>query len=169
MVVAILVDYWYERAVYMKNRAAYSLAELIVIVAVIAAMAFIAVPRLQFAALREQQADTVARKIVTDLRRTRRLAISRAATNSEGFELRMIPPAPYATYEIEDGDTHTVVDSQSIPSDIDVTCSGSHEFRFGPLGNLKSGSGTELAVSAEEKSFTITLDTATGMITCAED
>jgi type II secretory pathway pseudopilin PulG len=167
--VAILVDYRCERAVYMKNRTAYSLTELIVIVAVIAVMALIAVPRLQFAALHGQQADTVARKIVTDLRRTRRLAISNAATNSKGFELIMVPPAPYATYEIEDGDTHTVVDSQSIPSDIAVTCSGSHEFRFGPLGNLKSGSGTDLAVSAEEKSFTITVDPATGMITCTED
>jgi Tfp pilus assembly protein FimT len=169
MIVAILVDYWHQRAVHMKNTTAYTLTELIVIVAVIAAMAFIAVPRLQFAALCGQQADTVARKIVTDLRRTRRLAISSAATNSKGFELKMVPPAPYTTYEIEDRDTHTVVDSQTIPPEIDVTCSGSHKFRFGPLGNLKSGSGTELTVSAEEKSLTITVNTATGMVTCTEN
>ena len=153
-----------------EKREAFSLVELILIVAFLGIFAVIAVPRLNFAIISKQKADIVARKIVTDLRLTRRLAISDAANNTQGYELQMVTPLPYASYEIVDlSPPPTTVDSLTIDSDVSVTCPVAPVFRFGPLGNLKSGSGTEITVSAEGRSFTITLNSATGMVKCVEN
>jgi hypothetical protein len=172
-----------------KKRNAHTLVELIIIVVILATMVFIAVPRLRFAALYRKQADTVARKIVTDLRRTRQLAISNAATNTDGFQLRMIGLSPtpipvpvpaiillagpvspikgYTSYEIINLKTETTIDSYTIDSPI--RCTGGRYFSFGPLGNLKAGSDTELTISASGKSFIISITPATGMILCTEN
>lgn len=153
-----------------KKRAAFSLVELIIIVMWVGILAAIAVPRLNFAIISKQKADTVARKIVTDLRLTRRLAISDAANNTQGYKLQMVAPSPYASYEIVDcSPPPTPVDSHTIDSDVSVTCPAQSNFRFGPLGNLEPGSGTEITVSAEGRSFTITINSATGAVKCVEN
>jgi Tfp pilus assembly protein FimT len=147
-----------------KNEAGYSLVELIIVVIFLGVFAAVAVPRLNFAIVSKQKADTIARKIVTDLRRTRSLAISDAANNTEGYELKMVGAAPYIGYEIENADTGETVDSHTIDSS--VSCTGDNTFEFGPLGNLKTGSGSELTVSAEGKSYTINIVPATGAAKC---
>ena len=153
-----------------KKRTAFSLVELILIVAFLGIFAAIAVPRLNFAIISKQKADIVARKIVTDLRLTRRLAISDAANNTQGYKLQMVAPPPYASYEIVDcSPPPTTVDSHTIDSDVSVTCPAQSNFRFGPLGNLEASSGTEITVSAEGRSFTITLNSATGAVKCVEN
>jgi Tfp pilus assembly protein FimT len=146
-----------------KKRKAHTLVELIVIVAILGALAFIAIPRLQFATLYRKQADTVARKIVTDLRRTRQLAISNAATNTNGFALNRTG----LTYQIVDGNGAPIPNG-TFSIDSKITCSGGTNFQFGPLGNL-TGSDSQLAVYAEGKTFTITITPATGMIQCTEE
>lgn len=150
-----------------KNEAGYSLVELIIVVIFLGIFAVVAVPRLNYAIISKQKADTVARKIVTDLRRTRSLAISDAASNSEGCELKMVGAAPYTAYEIENSDTGETLDSHTIDSS--VSCTGDNKFEFGPLGNLKAGSGSELSVSADGKTYTITIVPATGAAKCAEN
>lgn len=150
-----------------KTEAGYSLVELIIVVVFLGVFAVIALPRLNYAIISKQKADTVARKIVTDLCRTRGLAISDAANNTEGYELKMVGVAPYAAYEIENCDTEETVDSHTIDSE--VSCAGDNKFQFGPLGNLKAGSGSELTVSADGKSYTITIVPATGAAKCAEN
>lgn len=153
-----------------KKRTAFSLVELIIIVMWVGILAAIAVPRLNFAIISKQKADTIARKIVTDLRLTRRLAISDAANNNKGFELKMVGPEPYTAYEIKNIDTKATVASHTIDSDVSISCSAAHNFKFGPLGNLKQpGSGTEITVSAEGRSFIITLNSATGTVKCVEN
>lgn len=147
-----------------KTQKAFSLAELLVVLIILTTLAFIAVPKLQFAAIRRQKADTVARKISTDLQLTRRLAITNAAINIAGYELNMTGGAPYSGYQMVNRDTSEVVDSYSIGSEI--SCTGGSSFRFGPLGNLLTGSGTQVTVSAEGKTFTITVTPATGMVKC---
>jgi Tfp pilus assembly protein PilE len=148
------------------KRTGVTLAELIIIVSIVAALAVIAVPRLQFAAVYHKQAEATARKIVTDLRRTRRLAISNAATNTDGFKLKMSELAPYTEYHIENESTKQTVDSHTIDSA--VTCTGGGEFLFRPLGNLSDASDTELIVSASGKTYTITVVRATGAIKCVQ-
>jgi len=149
----------------------FSLVELFILVMFLGILAVITVPRLNFGIISKQKADTIARKIVTDLRRTRGLAISDAANNSKGYELKLVGSVPYSAYEIENIDTHETVGSFTT-GDVTIDCSGGHKFRFGPLGELKSGSTTEMSVSAggnPPRRITITVIPATGMIKCVEN
>lgn len=150
-----------------EKRKAYSLVELTIVVLIIVALTFIAVPKLQFGALYRKQADTVARKIVTDLRRTRSLAVSNAANNTVGYKLQMTGSAPYAGYQIIDANSAEVIDSHTVESP--VNCTGGNEFIFGPLGNLLTGSDTELTAAYGQKTFTVTIVSATGAIVCTEN
>jgi Tfp pilus assembly protein PilE len=153
-----------------KKYRAFSFVEVIIIVLFLGIFAAIAVPRFNRAAISKNKAQTTARKIVTDLRLTRRLAISDAANNTQGYELQMAAPSPYASYEIVDcGPPPTIVDSHTIDSNVSITCATGPTFRFVPLGNLESGSGTEITVSAEGKTFTITIIPATGAVKCVEN
>ena len=148
----------------VKSQAAHTLVELILVILIIVACAYIAVPRLQFAHVHLEQADTTARRIVTDLRRARATAILNAATNSQGFALTMTGSSPYAGYQIVDLSNANTVDSFKIDSEI--TCTGGNSFQFGPLGNLKDGSDTQLRVSAEGGDFAIDIVPATGAVRC---
>lgn len=148
-----------------KFKKAFTLVELIIVVALIGIMAMVAVPRLHFGAIRKKKAETVASKIATGLRLTRRLAITNAAENTVGYQLNMQGGGSYNGYEIENRDTSEIVDTYSIDSD--VTCNGDAQFQFGPLGNCESGS--TLDVSAPGKSFTITVNSATGMVKSTEN
>jgi Tfp pilus assembly protein FimT len=150
-----------------RQKGAFTLVELILIVLFVGILAFIVVPRMNLSAISKQKAETTARKIITDLRRTRRLAISDAANNTAGFALKMTGSSPYTGCEIENLDTAETVDTHTINSTI--TCTGGSEFNFGPLGNLLSGSDTQLSVEAPGRTFTITITSATGMIKCTEN
>lgn len=150
-----------------KKNNAHTLVELIIIVVMLGALALIAIPRLQFGAIYRKQADTVARKIVTDLRRTRQLAISNAATNPNGFALNMTGAPPYSDYRIVDGNG-TPIPNGTFSIDSKISCSGGASFQFGPLGNL-TGSDSGLTVSANGKIFTISITPATGMIKCTQN
>ena len=144
-------------------RKGHSLVELIIIVLILGALTFVAVPRLQYAAIYRKQAHTTAKKIATALRRTRMLAISNAAGNSDGYALNITS----SSYEIVDLSDSSQVDSYQINSK--VSCSGGTSFQFGPLGNLKTGSDTQLTVSAQGRSFTIEITPATGMVKCTQN
>jgi len=149
-----------------RQKRAFTLVEVILVVLFLGIMAAIAIPRLSLSVSSKQKADCLARKIVTDLRRTRRLAISNAASNTVGFKLTMTG-SPYTGYNIVDANSSETVDSHTIDSA--VSCEGGDEFEFGPLGNLLSESDTQLIVSAGEKTFTINITSATGMVKCTEN
>ena len=151
----------------MKFAKGYSLVELIIVVLFVGIFAAIAVPRINFATIGKQQADTIARKIATDLRRTRSLALLDAAGNSSGFALNMTGSSPYSAYELENLDTSVTVDTHSFDSA--VGCSGGSDFQFGPLGNLITGRDSSLTVAASGRSFTITIIPATGTVKCEEN
>jgi Tfp pilus assembly protein FimT len=150
------------------KRTAYSLAEMIVVVMIIGALAFIAIPQLNFAALHHKQANAVAKKIATDLRRARTLAVSKAVNNPSGYKLQMVGSSPYTSYQIIDSNSAaTVVDTFTIDSGI--SCTGGTLFKFGPLGNLLTGSSsTPITISSEGKTYTITVISATGIVECSE-
>ena len=150
------------------QRAAFSFIELIMIVVFLGIFAIIAVPRFNYAIISRQKAETTAWKIVTDLRHTRRLAISDAANNTQGFELKLVGTVPYTCYEIENIDTHTTIASHTLDSDVSIDTPTGIRFMFGPLGNLNPGSATQMIISAEDRSFTITLNSATGTIKCVK-
>ena len=149
-----------------KNRTGYSLIELVIIVVFIGIIAAIAVPRLNLSATSRLKAGALAGKIVTDLRRIRRLAITDAALNTAGFTLNMTGGEPYEGYEIKNLQTSETIDSQAI--DPGISCTGGENFQFGPLGNLKASSDTQLVISDSGKTFTISITAATGTVKCEE-
>lgn len=150
------------------KRAAFSFVELFIVVMFLGIFAIIAVPRLNFGVISKQKADTVARKIVTDLRLTRALAISDAANNSNGYEMKMVGSVPYNAYEIENMNTNETVHAYTT-GNVTISCHNGNEFKFGPLGGLASGSANKLTVSSEGRSFTITVNPATGMVKCIQN
>lgn len=127
----------------------------------------IAVPRFSFSAVFKKDAETTAKKLVTDLRRTRRLAITDAANNTAGFELSMTGSSPYGSYDIINLDTSEAIDTHTIDERID--CTGGSTFQFGPLGNLLAPSDTQVQLTSNGKTFTITVIPATGMVKCIQN
>lgn len=148
------------------RKTGYSLAEVIIVVLILGALTFIAVPRLDFAAVRSRQAWTVAKTLATDLRRTRTLAIVNAANNTRGYCLQMVGSPHYTSYQITDVNSGSVIDTQTIDSHI--TCDGGSLFYFGHLGNLllPDSSTDPITVSSESKTYTITVVSATGIVKC---
>ena len=149
------------------KKTAFSFVETIIVVIFLGIVAAIAVPKLNFSVTSKQKAETLAWKIVTDLRRTRMLAVTNAAANTAGYALNMTGSSPYTGYEIQNLDSSDIIDSFIIDSDI--SCTGGVNFQFGPLGNLLAGSENQLFVSASGKSYTISITPATGMIKCEEN
>jgi Tfp pilus assembly protein FimT len=147
-----------------KKTNAHTLIELIVIITILGALAFIAIPRFRLGAIYRKQADTVARKIVTDFRRARQLAISNAATDPNGYAVSRSG----LTYQIVDGNG-TPITNGTFTIDSKISCSGGTNFRFGPLGNLTAYDSNQLTVSAEGRNFVIGITPATGMIKCTQN
>ena len=148
-----------------KRANAHTLIEVMIIVLILGTLVFIAIPRMNFSILYRKQADATARKIVTDMRRARLLAITNAADNSDGFALTRSG----LTFAIKDlSDSSTVLNS-TFTVDSSISCSGGTNFQFGPLGNLKAGSDSTVTVSSSGKSFTISVTAATGSIRCVEN
>lgn len=143
------------------------MVELILVAMLLSIIAIVAVPKLQYALVRKQQAEGVAQRLASQLRLTRRLAISNAAQNVTGYALNMTGTEPYSGYQIVNLDTADVVDSASI--DEEVTCTGGAVFEFGPLGALSAASDTQLNVTAEGRSIDITIVAATGYVQCTEN
>jgi hypothetical protein len=137
------------------------------IVLIIGALTYVAVPRLNFGVLYRKQADTIARRIVTDLRRTRSLAISDVASNAQGYRLEMTGSGAYSGYRIVNLDTSDVIDTLEIEGE--VSCTGGGSFSFGPLGELKAGSDSSVTVSGPGQSFAISIVSATGMVKCEQN
>lgn len=148
------------------RRKGFNLVEALMVVVFIGILAVIAVPKLNLAVISKYKAEATAKKIVTDLRRVRGLAIFNAANNGMGFSLRLLGSGPYTGYEIVNLDTSATIDSHTIDPEVNVTGT-SNEFDYGPLGNLTS-TYTQITVSAEGKTFTITIIRATGTIKCVE-
>jgi Tfp pilus assembly protein FimT len=144
----------------------FTLVEAILVILFLGALSAIAIPRMNHAVLYKQQADNLSQKIVTDFRRVRSQAISNAASNNSGFALNMVGSTPYSSYEIVNLSTSSVVDSHTIDSNIN--CTGGSSFQFGPLGNLLAGSDTSLTITANGKTYTITIVSATGSVKCTE-
>lgn len=149
-----------------RTRKAYTLVEMITVSVLVGVMAAIAIPRFNLAAVDKQTVDRMAKRIVTDLRQTRMLAITDAANNSDGFELKLYGN-PYDSYSVKNRDTDEKIVEYDIDPTISVTASG-NKFKFSPLGDAWEGESS-LTVSSAGRSFTITITRATGMIKCVED
>lgn len=150
----------------MRVGRGHTLAELVVIVLILGALACVAVPRLPFSARDRRQAEVEARKIVSGLRRTRSLAILQAATHPGGFALEIRRQGKVTSYEILDLDNSAVVDSHALASG--VRCQGDSRFCFNGLGALKDSGRAFVDVSLSDTTFAITVTPSTGAVQCVK-
>ena len=147
------------------TRTGHSVTEIAVVVLILGVLAAVAVPRLPLGTVHRAGAAAVARQLATDLRRARSAALLDAAENPVGFAVVMSGSADgYSGYQTVNLQDSSVVDTHSISAG--VNCAGGGRFEFGPLGNLREGSGAMLEVSAQGKTCTITVVPATGMVKC---
>jgi Tfp pilus assembly protein FimT len=129
--------------------------------------AYIAIPRMKSGLIDRYKSQTLAQKIVADLWLARNMAITDASRNTSGFAVQMEGSPPYRSYKVANLSTGQTVSSFSI--DPKVSCSGGAQFKFGPLGNLLTGSGNQLVVSGGGKICTINVIGATGAVQCIEN
>jgi type II secretory pathway pseudopilin PulG len=144
------------------TREGHTLVECITVVLILAALAFIAVPRLNLGAVWGAQTEAGVRQLATDRRRTRMYAIVPAADNPTGYALVMNGASPYREYQIVDLHDSTVVASDNMPAN--VRCTGRQSFEFGPLGNLTDGSDTRVRIHSQSRAYTLEIVPATGMV-----
>ena len=149
-----------------KSAKAFTIMELIMVVVLMGIFSAIAIPRINFAIIRKSESSATSELIVAGLRRTRRLAISNAAENLEGYRFEMEGSSPYSGFTIKNGVDNLIVDTFTFDSDVAVT--NDNEFNFGPLGNLLNAD-TRIDVAAEGRSFAISVVPATGMIKCVKN
>jgi prepilin-type N-terminal cleavage/methylation domain-containing protein len=140
----------------------HTLVEVITVVSVLSILACVAVPRLNPGVVWGAKADATVRRLVTDLRHTRALAITHAARNPEGFALVMQEADPCRSYGIIDQRDRTTVRTGHLPAGVHYT--GGRRFVFGPLGDLQTGSDTHLRLRTEGKVYRIEIVPATGAV-----
>jgi len=157
----------HQSSITNHHRVGHTLVEVITVVLVLSILACIAVPRLNLTAVWGARTDAAVQRLVTDLRRTRILAITRAAENPDGFALVLPGPDPCRSYRITDLHDRTTVTSGELPPG--VQCGGGARFEFGPLGNLQNGSDTCLHVRSTGKAYRIEITPATGAVEWRRD
>jgi prepilin-type N-terminal cleavage/methylation domain-containing protein len=146
-----------------------TLVELIIVVIIIGVMAFVTVPRMGLSLINTGKTQTTAHKIAAAIRYARSLAISNAATNTQGFAVIMTGSYhdSYTGYKVVDLTSPTPpVETGSIDAN-KVSCTDADDFIFKPLGN-RDGDTDSLTVSGGEKTYAISVVSATGMVKCEE-
>lgn len=135
----------------------YTLIEVLFVIIVLAILAGIAIPRLGVLFSTKMKVKTAAQRIVSDLRYTRRLAIT---NNEDNYKLSI--DSSENEYRIYDpGDTQ-ISETRSIDSDI--TISADKDFIFELLGNASTSSDTNVSLSAGGNQADIIVTVATGRI-----
>ena len=142
----------------MKRKYGFTLIELLFIILLFAIIMGISLFRLGFDFTTKSKARTSAQRIVSDLRLTRRLAI----TDHQDYKLTIYPAEQ--EYKIFDSGNTQVGHTRTI--DPDISLSGDTDFIFESLGNASSGSS--LSVSAGASQYDISVISATGMTSMVE-
>ena len=142
-------------------KAGFTLVELVLVVAVLAILVSIAIPRIGWDTMGKVQAETAARQFSDYLKLARSLAITHASSNSSGY--KVVLSGPFTSYSVINVATSEVVKG---PIDIPegVTCSGDDDFHFTPLGQLQGGSTLTLQF-LKSGDTTVVTATAIGRIT----
>ncbi len=144
-------------------RAGFTLIELIMVVAVLAVLMSIAIPRMGWGTIGKVQAESAARNFSGHLKLARSLAISNAGGNSAGYKVVLSGAGAFTSYSLINAATSGVVKGPfEIPEG--VTCTGAAEFHFTPLGQLQGGTTKTVQFTKSGNTSTVTV-TAIGRIT----
>ena len=144
-------------------RMGFTLTELLLIVAILAVLVSIAMPRVGFTAMGTIQSDIAGQEFGGYLKLARSLAITHASINDQGYKLTLSPSSPYTSYSLVDANSSGIVKGPiNIPTG--VTCTGDSEFSFTPLGRLQGGSALTLQFTKSNDTTTVNV-TPIGRIT----
>lgn len=138
------------------NKNGYTTIEILFVVIMIAVLAAVAIPRLGMPFMVKMKVKTAAHRLTSDLRLTRRYAI----TNNKNYKLSV--NAAGKNYSIYDSTDTQVGITRTIDSSI--TVSADKNFIFEPMGNASALSDTGVSLSASGNQWDITVTTATGMV-----
>jgi type II secretory pathway pseudopilin PulG len=141
------------------------MAEMLLVVIIIGVLAAVAVPRFSMATIHTKQDEALVRKLTTDLRKTRMMAIANAADNSSGFQLRINTSSP-KSYEIRNLQTNQTV--ESFPVDSRITFSGTTQFSFTTLGSLNPATSVQMTVTGQNKVWVFDIYGYTASVKCTE-
>ena len=146
-------------------RAGFTLMELVMVVAVLSILTAIAIPRIGWGTMGGVQAETTAREFSGHLRLARSLAISNAASNSDGYKVEIHTVQKY--FRIKNEATNTIVKGPiTIPEGVTADAPSSmYRFHFTPLGKLQSGTTKTVQFTKSGKTVVVTV-TPIGRITC---
>jgi prepilin-type N-terminal cleavage/methylation domain-containing protein len=112
----------------------FTLIELILVVAIVAILASIVVPRAGWDTMGKIQAKTAGQQFSEYLKLAKSLAITHASSNGSGYRVVLSASQPY-TYSLIDAATSGVIKGPiALPAG--VSHSGDRTYQFTPLGNL---------------------------------
>ncbi|MCK4752802.1 MAG: prepilin-type N-terminal cleavage/methylation domain-containing protein [Planctomycetes bacterium] len=144
------------------GKKAFSLIELVLIVALLAILFSIAIPRMGWDTMGKVQGETAAKQFSDYLKLAKLLAITNASTNGSGY--KVVCTVDFSSYRIVNADTSADVKGP-IYMPNGVVCTGDTEFQFTPLGELTAGSGTLTLQFTKEGDTTTVTVTQIGRIT----
>lgn len=141
----------------------FTLVEAMIVIALLGIVTAIALPRYGSGTITRFRLENEARRIQSDLRLTRRLAI----TNGADYILKVYPAAnEYKIYAGSIADVNQVGEARTIKPEI--TASGDDEFTFESLGNADAASGTILSLTTGSQQYDVTVTIATGRVSIAK-
>ncbi len=149
-----------------NNTKGFSLTELMLMMLIMAVLAAVAIPRFNLASVDRQNVKSVAYHIASQLELARQMAISDAATNTEGFEF--VLDGPKNSYCIFNADTSDLVENSEYEFDEDIQVNGKKTVRFGPAGNISAGGSVMIKIWSGDLGYDITVNRITGMVKCEQ-
>ena len=143
----------------MNNERGVTLTEVIMIIGIIGMLAAMSIPRTGGQALDKYTAYTATHRIITDIRYARRLAITTGKNHVVRFSPTGGPYTEYKIFRTEGAGETQVGEPKQIPEQI--TCTGTEEFTFQPLGNASSDGTVSLSAGSDQ--YDVNIITATRM------
>lgn len=141
-----------------RTNKGFTLVEAMIIVALLGIIMAMVMPR--FGGITERRLEMEARRIQSDLRLTRRLAI----TNGVNYILKIYPLTnEYKIYRGSLADGNQVGETRSMPSQI--TASGDDEVTFQSLGNASAAK--TIVLTSGSYQYNIAVTAATGRVSLA--
>ena len=136
------------------GKPSYTLIELLFVVVVLGVLSAIAIPRFSGELITKMRVKTAARKLISDLRLTRRLSV----TDNENYRLSINSSSNQ--YAIYNSSSSQIGHTRDIDSNIGIN--SDKDFIFESLGNLSLSSDTGVSLSADENRADISVVIPTG-------
>lgn len=145
----------------VRTRSGFTLVEVMIVIAVLGILMAITLPR--FGGLTERKLENEARRVQSDLRLARTLAV---ASGVNCFLMIYPLTNEYKIYKGAVAPGNQVGETRIIKSGI--TASGNDTFIFEALGNANAASGTSMNLTSGSVQYNIAITAATGMVTIAQ-